>query len=259
MAFAAVRDSADTSQDTAARAHRIQRAWLGLILAAWLVTIAGCARSSGPSVSAQTPNADRSTAADMDALKTELIAMADRDQELRKKGMDEGLSREDRADAARQCGEVDQVHTARLKEIVDRHGWPTISMVGEDASFGAFLLVQHADHDPAFQARCLPMLEAAAEQGEVSKKALAYLTDRVRVKQERPQVYGTQYQGKKDEAGNFITGENGQIIYIVPLVEDIDRLDERRRAAGLGPWKEYEKSMAQLHKRDPVKRPRSAD
>ena len=259
IAYALVRDSAGPSQDAAARAHRMRHAWLSLILSAWLVTITGCAPSGAPSVSADTAESDQPTVTETDALKTELIAMADRDQELRTKGMDEGLSSEDRADFARQCGEADQVHTARLKEIVDRHGWPTISMVGKDASFAAFLLVQHADRDPAFQARCLPMLEAAAEQGEVSRTALAYLTDRVRVKQERPQVYGTQYQAKKDEAGNTITGADGQFNYLLPLVEDIDRLDERRRAAGLGPWAEYEKRMAELHKRDPVERPRSAN
>jgi hypothetical protein len=46
---------------------------------------------------------------------------------------------------------IDLANTQRMKEIVEQMGWPTRSKVGGHASEMAWLLVQHADHDRAFQ------------------------------------------------------------------------------------------------------------
>jgi hypothetical protein len=43
----------------------------------------------------------------------------------------------------------------------------------------AWLLVQHADHDPAFQRVCLELLGGAVRAGEADVRHHAYLTDRV--------------------------------------------------------------------------------
>ena len=86
-------------------------------------------------------------------LRAELLAMRDRDQEVRhfmaEKYQVSG-SPLDPEDAAR-WQEVDGANTARLEEIVDAHGWPGIALVGEDGAGAAFLLAQHADHAPDFQ------------------------------------------------------------------------------------------------------------
>ena len=55
-----------------------------------------------------------------------------------------------------------------------------------------------------------------------------------------------------------MTDETGRPIYLVPVVEDPARLDERRRAMGLRPWAEYEAEMARLHERPPAAQPRTA-
>ncbi len=132
---------------------------------------------------------------------------------------------------------------------VDRYGWPSAEWLGDEAAGAAFLLVQHADQQPEFQARCLPMLAAAAARGEASPSAVAYLTDRVRVSQQRPQLYGTQYHAAENDAGVAIAGDDGRVLYLTPVVEDTASLDDRRRAMGLGPWQEYEERMARLHGR----------
>jgi hypothetical protein len=77
--------------------------------------------------------------------------------------------------------------------------------------------------------------------GEVSPANIAYLEDRVRVGEGRPQFYGTQFYA--DEAGN-----------IGPRpIEDPDHVDERRQAVGLQPLSEYahdvEQSYKEYHKR----------
>jgi hypothetical protein len=89
---------------------------------------------------------------------------------------------------------------AVLRQILAEHGWPGISLAGEDGATGAWLVAQHADPDVAFQRECLALLEAAYRRGDVPGKHLAYLTDRVRVNENRPQVYGTQASPSYDEA-----------------------------------------------------------
>lgn len=191
------------------------------------------------------------------ALRDELILRGEEDQAVRRVDR-EALEGEALEAHFEHWREVDEANTARLREIVAEFGWPTISMVGEEASLAAFLLVQHADRAPEFQAECLPLLEEAAARGEVSAMNLAYLTDRVRKAQGRPQLYGTQYSAKMDENGEVVTGADGRTEYLLPLVEDMDGLDERRAAAGLGPWAEYERHMAEIQGREPAERPRAA-
>lgn len=50
---------------------------------------------------------------------------------------------------------IDHQNTERLKAMVEEIGWPSISKVGYEGSSNAWLLVQHADHDPQFQKNAL--------------------------------------------------------------------------------------------------------
>src|SRR5207244_6160203 len=88
---------------------------------------------------------------------------------------------------------IDADNTAWLKDVVRRHGWPGCSLVGAEAANAAWLLVQHADRDPAFQRECLSLMEAAVAAGDASPADLAYLTDRVLRAEGKPQRYGTQF------------------------------------------------------------------
>jgi uncharacterized protein DUF6624 len=110
---------------------------------------------------------------------------------------------------------LDRRHTARLDEIVDRYGWPDRGLVGRSGSHAAWLLAQHADLE--FQERVLPLLLKA----DVDPHDVAYMTDRVRVRNDKKQIYGTQY-----------TCRNGRLTLTTP-VADIERVDERRAKAGL--------------------------
>jgi hypothetical protein len=115
-----------------------------------------------------------------------------------------------------------------LAGVIDEWGWPGRSLVGDDGANAAWLLAQHADHDPAFQRRCLDLLGAAAARGEASQSNVAYLTDRVLLKERGTQVYGTQ----------FTAGPDG----LEPQpIEDPESVDERRAAMGLVPLDEYRK------------------
>ncbi len=155
------------------------------------------------------------------AIADEIIKMSEGDQQMRKSGQ---------WDAS-----IDVANTQRMKEIVEQLGWPTRSKVGGHASEMAWLLVQHADHDRAFQKMCLALVKTQAA-GEVSPGNIAYLEDRVRVGEGRPQIYGTQFYA--DEAGN-----------VGPRpIEDADHVDERRQAVGLQPLSDYARDVEQSYK-----------
>lgn len=126
---------------------------------------------------------------------------------------------------------VDLQNTIDLKEILKEIDWVRISTFGQEADKDAWLIVQHADHDPQFQKKILAMLETLHLIGESDPANFAYLYDRVAVsspEQLRLQRFGTQ--------GRYV-GVNWE-----PYpVEDPARLDERRAKVGLESMENYRK------------------
>lgn len=119
----------------------------------------------------------------------------------------------------------------RLAAIIDEHGWPPAVLVGRQGVEAAWLVALHADHDPAFQRRCLDLMADAAAAGEPEPSWLAYLTDRVLVNEGRPQRFGTQYR-------TTATGLQPHPI------EDPDQVDQRRAEMGLAPLADERASLA---------------
>lgn len=110
---------------------------------------------------------------------------------------------------------------SRIEDIVARHGWPTIGLVGEDGSKAAWLLVQHRDADRRYQLRMLELMAPPVRTGEVSGANYAYLYDRTH----RPQRYGTQGRCVREGRGGWEPF----------VIEDLPALHERRLAMGLPP------------------------
>lgn len=182
------------------------------------------------------------------ALRDELLKMMEKDQAPRRKIMQENPSQQEMEAITQELTVIDAANRDRLKQIIAQHGYPTITMVERDGAEAAFLIVQHADADQAWQAEMLPVLTEFCKRGEVSKSSVAYLTDRVLRAQNKPQLYGTQYHQEP--------GPDGQPQFMPPIVEDPAKLDKRRISMGLGPWAEYEAQMARMQNRDPFPAPR---
>ena len=127
---------------------------------------------------------------------------------------------------------VDLLNAAWARRVVAERGWPKKSDVGTRAAVEFFVLVQHADL-PTQQAM-LPLMEAAVAEGEADGSELAYLTDRVRTLEGRPQVYGTQYRMVAGEPVPF------------PIENEAD-VDTRRAAVGLEPLEAYLDSARNPH------------
>lgn len=129
---------------------------------------------------------------------------------------------------------VDTANTAWLAGVVVRRGWPGRGLAGEDGANAAFLLVQHADRDTAFQARALPMLGRAYRAGEASGQQFALLTDRVAANRGEPQVYGTQADVS-----------DGRVV--VKPIADSAGVDGRRAAVGLPPLRDYLRELESVY------------
>jgi hypothetical protein len=129
---------------------------------------------------------------------------------------------------------VDAKNTARLKEIVEEDGWPGKSSVGEGAAADAWLLVQHADADRAFQKHCLELMKPMLAENEISRSNYAYLTDRILVSEGRKQFYGTQF--------TIIDGD-----FSPEPIEDEANVDKRRKEMGMGTLEEYKQRIRKMY------------
>ncbi len=124
--------------------------------------------------------------------------------------------------------ETDSVNLLFIKKIIAQQGFPGISQVGEPASQAAFLLAQHADDDVEFQKTVLKQIEKLLVTKDVTPSNYAYLYDRIMVKEQGKQYYGTQFRRVKDKE-------------LFPIV-DAANVNERRRALGMDTVEEYVKS-----------------
>jgi hypothetical protein len=188
--------------------------WVALVL---IAALAGCSGDGGDDTGSPDPSPPEVT---MNAeLRDELVAMMDEDQAEMT-----GQSATDNSDE----------RIARLKEIIDEHGWPTYDLVGKEGEDAAWVIAQHADLDPEFQQQALELLREAVADNQASPGNLAYLEDRVAVAQGRPQRYGTQVGCRRKGP--------------VPAtpIEDMAGLEERRKDAGLDPYADYVEEMTEI-------------
>jgi hypothetical protein len=146
-------------------------------------------------------------------LSQELIKMARVDMELRNVPVSDGMR------FNRYLPEMIAVfdrNAKRLEKIIEKHGWPVKSKVGEEAARAAWLILQHAVTHPDLQRKCFHLLVEQVNAGEISPMDMAMLEDRIRCFEGRPQRFGTQ----------FDWDEHNQMS---PLPMDDENLVEQRR------------------------------
>ncbi len=151
---------------------------------------------------------------------SELATMVKVDQEMREKNLSDPEHWDD---------EVDKRNTERMRQIISEIGWPSVSKVGKSGANDAWLLVQHSDHDPAFQRQCLELMKALPEN-EVEKRDVAYLEDRVLLKETGFQTYGTQFDQTEGK-------------HVPKPISEPENVDERRNKMGLGKLEDGIKNM----------------
>lgn len=157
-----------------------------------------------------------------------LYVLHERDQQIRHE-----LMRVQRAFIAEQRPELvdsivmlvaEQDHADSLNRVaVDlllQNGWP--EGLSEQSNQTIWLIIDHGDVE--YQERYLPLIEQQAMRGIISLADYATLSDRVNVRRQRPQRYGTQ-TGYTQRDGETFT-------YVYPI-EDISKLDSLRLSVGL--------------------------
>jgi hypothetical protein len=123
--------------------------------------------------------------------------------------------------------------TTQLKEIVAKSGWPTIALVGLDASNAAMVILTHTG-DHAWQASLLPELETLADTKKIDGSALAPVIDRELLSEGKLQRYGTQFKNVDGELAMY-------------GVEDPGGLDARRARVFLPPMDYYKQTLSQMY------------
>ena len=149
----------------------------------------------------------------MTALRETLLEWRRRDQDLRQNSQD-----------YRAWLEIDSAATAWLKAEIAARGWP--DQVGEDAAAAAFLIAQHSP-DLEFQKVCLELLRGLLES-QSNAQHMAYLHDRICIREGKPQRYGTQLRPR-------VHGDGWELF---PL-EEADAVNLVRERIGLEPLEAY--------------------
>lgn len=114
---------------------------------------------------------------------------------------------------------VDSLNRVAVDSLL-QNGWP--EGLSEQSNRTIWLIIDHADVE--YQERYLPLIEQQAVRGTISPSDYATLLDRVNVRRQRPQRFGTQtgYKQRDDEVFTFVYP-----------IEDIDALDSLRLSVGL--------------------------
>ena len=165
------------------------------------------------------------------ALRTQLLTMLQQDQTAR--GLAGAQSTTTGPAMASNLTEIDAVLTKQLKDIVSQHGWPTIALVGPDASKAATLLLGHTT-DLGWRRSLMPQLTTLADQRQIDPAQLAIVIDKQLVAEGKPQRYGTQFK--------MVDGQMAMI-----SVEDPGGLDNLRSRALLPPMDAYKATLARMY------------
>ncbi len=159
----------------------------------------------------------------------ELIKMGKKDQECRKKMID----KQSWEDLKREILALDKAHTKKLKAILAKIELPTISKVGKKATLYAWLIAQHTP-DTRFRQEYLTLMKKHLD--DINPINLAMMQDRVNMENNKPQIYGTQFQ--RDKSGSFVLWK----------IRDRKNLDIRRKKIGLSSLAEHIKKISKFYK-----------
>lgn len=167
-------------------------------------------------------------------LVAELDSIYERDQDCRTK-LDffvkkYGKDSKEVEDLTKECKHIDSTNQIKVSRILDERGWLGKEIIGKKGNLTLFLVLQHADNNIDMQLKYLPMFKKAVLDGKANPDNFAMFQDRVRLKQGKKQIYGSQI-GKDDKTGK----------YIVNPIEDPINVDKRRKEVGLGSMADYVK------------------
>ncbi|MFD2572878.1 DUF6624 domain-containing protein [Spirosoma soli] len=122
--------------------------------------------------------------------------------------------------------QADSVNLLKIEQIIQQYGYPGKQLVGDQLSVTAWLVIQHAPLP--IQEKYLPLMQKAADKGDLSKGNIALLVDRIRLRNGLKQLYGSQIH----------THSDGKPDGFHPIEDEIN-VNKRRAEVGLEPIEDY--------------------
>jgi len=135
-----------------------------------------------------------------------LQAVYERDQDMRKNGSI--------------IPNIDSENLATVISLIENCGMPTLAEVSENQMNAIWLVFQHSNN--ANRKKYLPMLKVAADKGDLSRRQIALMEDRILMLDGKPQIYGTQIINNS----------------IYNLIEP-EKVNKRRAEIGFEPLEDY--------------------
>lgn len=150
--------------------------------------------------------------------KSEVNRLGKLDQQMRKGG----------SYATKKGIEVDRNNLRELKKLMDKFGFPTIEKVGKNGHKYAWLIIQHSPNI-VFQKKMLKQFEIynKSNPNKLTKMFIAYLTDRILIKEIKKQKFGTQFRITKN-----------RLMVPYPFIKETG-IEKLRREYGLSTLKSY--------------------
>lgn len=123
----------------------------------------------------------------------------------------------------------DSIVLNEIVAVIENDGWLGITEVGELANQTLWLVIQHAPLD--IQKKYLPLLKISVDKGESKARYLAFLQDRILMREDKKQIYGTQSLWNEEKKKNVIWP-----------IADYKTVNQRRKEVGLESVEDYAKN-----------------
>jgi len=121
------------------------------------------------------------------------------------------------------------INEKKVKTILDKYGWPTKEMAGEQGNWTICNVIQHSDNEVRIQ--YLPMMRQAVKDKKLEPRFLVRAEDRIATERGDLQIYGGQMK-YYPETKSF---------NVWPVYDPIN-IDKRRAEIGLEPIAEFLKN-----------------
>jgi hypothetical protein len=117
----------------------------------------------------------------------------------------------------------------KVKIILDKYGWPTKEMIGEQGNWTICNVIQHSDNE--IRIKYLPLMRKAVKEKKLEPRFLVRTEDRIATEKGDLQIYGGQMK-YYPETKSF---------NVWPVYDPIN-IDKRRAEIGLEPIAEFLKN-----------------
>ena len=128
---------------------------------------------------------------------------------------------------------ADEENQRIVFNLLDETGWP--EDLSNDANKAIFLVIDHSDIES--QKKYLNLVKLQSENGVISKSYYPTLLDRVLMKENQRQVYGTQT--------HMNMNKEEKVLYVWPVV-NAENIDSLRNTVDLLPLAEYMEVMKEV-------------